>query len=161
MKNNYVKYGLILVVAVIWGRIIINYFGLFEGTDELDYVPEVFVKPHKKVDTMQDYQLKLDYSDPFLSQHSQSNYAKPMTNSNSSSKTTSNKPIKIDKKEPIVAYKGLVKNKNSSKKTGLVIIDNKSHLVTINKEIKAIKILNFNEKELNYSYRNKRVTVVK
>lgn len=161
MKNNYVKYGLILVVAVIWGRIIINYFGLFEGTDEQEYAPEVFIKPHKKMDTVRDYQLKLDYSDPFLSQHNTRNYTNPVQGSNTSSKSIPKKTIQVDKKEPTVTYKGLVKNKNSSKKTGLAIIDNRSYLVGINQVINSIKILNFNEKELSYSYGNKRITVAK
>ena len=40
--------------------------------------------------------------------------------------------------------------KNSAKKTGLVVIDGKSYLITSAKEINSIRIINFNEKELQY-----------
>ena len=160
MKNKYVKYGLIIIVSLIWGRLIINYFGLFQGSDEIEFVPEVVEKPQIKLDTLPDYQLKLNYNDPFLSQN------RPLRKIQSSNSGSNNNPTKktIELpaiKEPKIVYKGLVKNKNSAKKTGLVVIDGKSYLITSAKEINSIRIINFNEKELQYVYQNKRKLVLK
>ena len=159
MKNNYVKYGLIALVVFIWGRLLINYFGLFTGEDDIEYVPEVATKPYERADSNKVYELKLNYKDPFLG-NSVSFYRTKKT-SPTNNIVPPIKAVEPPKKEALVVYKGIVKNNNSSKRTGLVEIDGKNYLITSIKEIGDIKIVDFNDKELIYFYGDKKVSVFK
>lgn len=149
MKSNPLKYILIAVVALIYGKIFFDVSDLI-GTEEPQMETQKVVVLNKKAISDTAYILKLNYSDPFLKK----SIRKKLIVSNI--KKTSKKNFKIPEKkhikEPKVSYKGLVKNKNSSKKIGLVMIDNKSYLVTQNKEYNNIKIISFDNLSLSYMF---------
>lgn len=149
-----------IAVGLIWGNILVHYFGLFSTSEEEEYIPNFEIKPQKLVEKRKEYEPTLDYADPFLSD------LRPQKNTNlgsvkSKQKATSKvtKPAEII--EPKVVYKGLVKNNKSSKKTGLLVVEGKSYLVTSNKTIGEIQVIRFNEKLCSYKYNGKMKEVAK
>jgi hypothetical protein len=149
LKSNYLKYILIVVVVLIYGKIFFDVSDLV-GTEEPQMEIQKVVILDKKAISDTAYILKLNYSDPFLKKSIRKKLI--VSNKNKSSKKNFKVPLKKQIKAPKVSYKGLVKNNNSSKKTGLVMIDNKSYLVTQNKEYSNIKIISFDNLSLSYVF---------
>lgn len=148
MKNNYIKYGLIIVVIFIYGRLIVNYSGVLDSHEDdikIAFVEKLYIE---KMD--EEYELNLNYTDPFLGQIG---YSTPnLINIAPSPSIQIEEKIQQPTILPKVKYKGLVKNKKSDLKTGLLSINGKSFLINQGKSYQDIKVISFNDIQCSYIF---------
>lgn len=163
MKNKKVIYFLIALIVIVYGSLAGRFFGWFENSESYelqpDYVPTSIVKKKEKDNK---YELQLLYKDPFLGKISELKTKSsidpiPPTNNNT------NNILKAEDKKilPKVVYKGLVINKESDTKTGLIGINGRSYLISSNKEYDDVKVISFNETKCDYEFGGVRYSVEK
>lgn len=129
----------------------VKFSGLFEDEPEYEYVDYSSQENNEIKPVDNNYKLKLEYNDPFLGKISRS---KTTNSLNSTTISNAPKTLKPESKKilPKVVYKGLVKNKKSDSKTGLLVINGKSYLISRNKEYDDVKVISFNETKCDYEF---------
>ena len=157
MKKNIIKYGLMMIVVIIWGRIIVHYFGFFQQSENSNLIEKEVSISQPFRDSIQEYELKLMYQDPFFGQK------QPVTPVKSArkKKLPTQNPQPLSTHLPEVEYKGLIKNNQSKEKTGLLVIEGKSYLIKENFIYEELNVLKFEENTCQYKFNNKIYTVTK
>lgn len=167
MKSKGVTYVLAVLVIIIWGTIV---YRVFFHTEEMEIyenvnVPEFSDKP---LDHESDYQLQLDYSDPFhVSASKKSNPV--VTTQDKNRKTTqkaNNKPHNTNSSVqnlniewPQMKYGGLIVSNNN--RTAIININGKSCFLTEGQSIEGITITSITSESITVTYKNHSKTINK
>ena len=143
MKGNKGLYILLPLVAIVWGIIIyriVKYIGQENVAVTQPVLNEIKFEPEKfQNDT---FSIVADYRDPFLSS---STYIKSNPNSSTKKNTatvstpsSSNAKLKM----PVVAFKGIVRNKKSDKVLAILKINDKTKTLTKGQTVDGVQLLN-------------------
>lgn len=151
MKNKKLKYILFPAVFIIWGLVV---YKIFFYSDDPSENPTSRKQEEVRIENNQvqeSYALMADYRDPFLDAppfyYSQSvkidnipenSEIKPEINKTS---TTYNKQVTSPVKWPQIKYNGLVVNKKSDKRLGIMQLNGKKLLIEENGIYENIQIM--------------------
>lgn len=170
MKNKSVTYLLLAVVAVVWGLIvwkIISHYG-DEGTiTAIQQSTKIDIRNSNHDST---YRLELNYPDPFLRGNTAgitergNNDQQVFTNQQ---RSTTVRKIKVEKSKPVITppevidwsflkYIGLIGNRNSTQKIGLVTIHNKDHVIKEKEVFEGVSIVRIGKDSLYIDYKNQK-----
>ena len=142
MKNKKLLYILIPIVLLIWGmisyKIVVNInddevfntqiqLGLKEGDNNNTLVKDSF-------------KLLLDYRDPFLTSYKRS-YKRTISSKSSSDGKKKVKELEMTESWPMINYGGMIKQKKSNQKVGLIQINQIDYLIRENEEVSEFKIV--------------------
>lgn len=160
MKNKKLIYVLLPLVLVIWGVILFRVLSAVGGKDDfapIQRAPNIALS--ETLDSV-DYQLKLDYPDPFLKRVSRSRGPVAANNPNGgSSKKRNGKVVKTVKKLPLkwpkVDYMGIIRNKNEETPLCLIQVDGKPHFLRLNEEIEELKLLAAYQDSIKFRFKDK------
>jgi hypothetical protein len=170
MKNKSTIYALLVVVLLIWGYISYKIYLGVKG-DEVA-VPMVArtikTKQTNKIDDS-NYELALDYRDPFL------NKAKAIESVNINygnkshyvallnTKSVVSKPVIIQ--EPInwdlITFKGCIKNPTTNKIIAMVQIHSNQHLLSEGAVSEGVKVLKLYKDSIRVVYKNETKTITR
>lgn len=138
MKNKAVTYGLIVVVALVWGLIFYRIFNAV-GEDEGTIIGNGGSAMKEKKTVLQDsFELLLDYRDPFLGGRSNpSTHAKKSFSTKKMAKSTL--PEVVD--WSTIAYLGVIRNKQMAKEIGLLTINGHEVMASANQQVGVVRVL--------------------
>lgn len=139
MKNRKIIFFLVPLVLLIWGVIISRIVSQVRNRNWfVDQIADTKVKAENQTD-WDTLVLMLDYPDPFLGrsfhQESNNNDNQPREIKTTLVSSTNSPTL------PLINYSGLVINPKNKKKTGLIRIDQKDHLVKEGESIEGEKVL--------------------
>jgi hypothetical protein len=145
MKNKTMTYGLMAVVFLIWGLVFYRVFAGLDSGEENSFIPTT-PKLVQSVEEEEENVLVLiaNYRDPFLGGTSRA-----ITNSSFNSDNNSVRVVrKPEPKKEIIPidwsfldYVGIVLNKETQKKVGLLVISGKEYMVNEKEVINGVTIL--------------------
>lgn len=167
MKNKGVTYVLAIFVVIIWGTII---YRIFYQKDDVVTLESVNVSElsAKSQDQVSDYQLRLDYSDPFHVYASKK--TKSVVTSQEKNRTYpqkgNSKPHSTfsNVQNPIVAwpqikYGGLIISSNN--RTAIININGKSGFFTEGQSFGEVTITSITAESITVTYKNQSKTIKK
>jgi hypothetical protein len=128
MKQNSLKYILIVFVAAIWGIIIYKIFLVVNGPKNIAESSVIDTKSDSKGQRKDTFSIIANYPDPFLkSERSSKPTISPINNENAQKQTTKNSTkIVSQKKWPDIIFTGVVSNFTGNKSTILITINGSS-----------------------------------
>lgn len=163
MKNKNVTYLLIAGVVVVWGLIFYRVFsGLDSGEDTVIAMPKRKVIKQTQEKEEEVLVLFANYRDPFLGGTSR---AISVTRTDAYGSNTSSIPrkpaVKKEKQEEVpidwtfLDYVGIVQNKETKKKVGLLTISGKEYMVNEKDQINGVTILRKERDSIQVNYSGK------
>jgi len=161
LKNKKFIYILIPLVADIWGIIGYRIFKAIDGNSTtIPVTSPVPVFTENKDDTGS-YELKLNYSDPFL-RHVQSSRENGQQEKEEKKKPLIKKTVtKIPLNWPQVIYKGTLKKTGSQKELCILEIDREAFFLVQNQQEKDIKLLKVYPDSVKVSFRGKEERIIR
>ncbi len=176
MKNKKVTYLLLASVAVVWGLIVYRIvLGLGDDTDSLaapSAKKDIVVYSEKK----EAYKLLLNYADPFLKggRGISSGLTGGALSTNVYASSATRQPAKVTaKKEPkpvvapvvidwsFISYIGLIGNRNSAQKIGLLTVHAKEFVVKEKDVVDGVTVVRLTKDTLAVSYNSTKHLVVR
>ncbi len=148
INNSNLKIPLLITCIGVWGYVFFNYF----YTSNHNVQNSTYVPIQINIEELEDFELALDYKDPFLSNNigkkKNISFAPPKISTVNVAVPKSMIDMQKDKNEvknkkpvvfPNITYKGFVDGNHSSK-SALVQIDNKSHQWELGKSIMDMRL---------------------
>ncbi len=170
MKNKKTTYLLLLLVALVWGGVIlqiIKHLKQSANPEVLYNIPsddDVFVLK----DTI--FELSLDYSDPFLKWNGSSTVKASEKQKGAERNATSiknrlnNRKENIKKKTiiwPDITYSGLIKNNETNELVGLLTINEKTFLLREGESVESVFLSRFYADSITVIYKEEAKTIKK
>ena len=148
-------YILVLINLISWSYVGIKVYNALTGNEELEFnAQQTFVSSLAESDSVPEYQLSLNYNDPFLKNHRASNVNRDVSgNSNSSvginshhqNKDIQNSKVKttntVSAKEPEFKYLGILKNNVTGIQTVMLSVNGKTILAKQNDLINGYRLV--------------------
>lgn len=142
MKRN-ITWIAAVIALLVWGRLFYNFF--YSDIQELNDVPiENNHAPYKIRKVNKDYELAVNYADPFLKL---SKSHQPITASSETPKKTVKgaKPVVIKHSKPIgklptLNFMGTLKNHKTGELLAIISIENIEHIMSVGEVVKGIKL---------------------
>nr|WP_321355537.1 hypothetical protein [uncultured Draconibacterium sp.] len=162
MKNRKTMYILLIAVILIWSLIIVRFLTLRNPDNNyIAYQPEI---TNKKKDSTNktDFQLLLNYPDPFLIEEFRSQSQKgAKNNSNISTKKVNTKKLPADMaKMPTITYSGMICNASAGKKVGFILTGRKQYMVEVGDLVNNLEVINLWNDSIRVKW-NKQVIDIK
>lgn len=161
------KKGIFILIPlniVIWSFFAYRFISLYNGDQEIVEISKVETLKNLERDDTTIYQLKLNYSDPFL-KNEQRAKIKKITHGNSVTTDIKNtKPVKnneVQKSMPEVKYLGLVKNSSTGSLTAIVSINGNSKLIKQNEIVDGIHFTQISSNSLTMLWSKEKVVINK
>lgn len=130
MKNKKLLYGMIFLIALVWGIVFYQLFSYMFSKETYALPEEKSIINIEEIrrDT---FSIVANYRDPFLGKKAlnQMNYAKKKGVGKKKKVVV---PPKAEKPWPTISYSGMIKNNNKDRRVGIVKINGKEYLVKKN-----------------------------
>ena len=133
MNEKKIRIFLIILASFVWILIIWKIFNKNSAKYELENNYKLFSNKDKDISKIDSFEIQTNYKDPFLKNSYYSSNIKPKVKTKITSAKEPKKVVKKPKNQniPNITYKGLIKSKNQ--KTGNIIYNQKSQLITESK----------------------------
>jgi hypothetical protein len=153
MKNKKMTYILIPLAVIVWGLIFWKIYSHFADKDD-DGAKTYTLRPNKVPDSIPDtIRLLLNYRDPFLSYtYRPANFTRTARMERSESGNFSRTIAKPEINWPNIKYGGMIWNKKSKSKTGLLTFNNQNLLVKEGQIIEGYKIFKLYSDSVTLEY---------
>ena len=158
MKKKKTLYIMLPLVALVWGVVFYQLYTYFfsEPTYATQEVQQTVNIDEIKKDT---FSIVANYRDPFLGKKIKSNKGNVKNNKANSSRIKMSKSI--EKPWPVVTYKGMIKNNNSNRRVGIVIVGGKERLVKEGDIIDEVKIVKIEKEIIKVRFQKESKTITK
>jgi hypothetical protein len=168
MENKYMKYGLIVVVIVVWGSIIFRVVGGISGPD----VPVSAGRPRPKVEapvSREQYVLFADYPDPFVPEEDSLDAVETRKPGGQAAPyTASAPPVAVAPKpappptlQSFLQYMGMIGNPEKKLKIAIINLHGKELLVREKEKHDEVLIKKIDRDKIGVVYKGKYVEVEK
>lgn len=168
MKNKKTIYFLLPVVIGIWALIGFKIFNYKNDDNNSFGTLENKNNDNNTESLNENYNLLLNYPDPFLKRkrsyravNSNSSVNNTSSNKTSNRKTGNNKPVAKESSWPEIEYLGRVKNDHDSRELAFIIIDKKEKLIEPGIIINDVKILAIEGKKITVEFNNEKREIFK
>lgn len=157
-------YLLVLINLISWSYVGVKIYNALTGNEELEFnAQQTFVSSLAESNSVPEYQMSLNYNDPFLKNHRASNVNRDVSgNSNSSLGINShhqNKDIQNSKvvttntvsdNEPEFKYLGILKNNVTGIQTVMLSVNGKTILAKKNDLIEGYKLIKISDNSVKF-----------
>ncbi|MDX8341693.1 hypothetical protein SLH46_21015 [Draconibacterium sp. IB214405] len=137
-------YMLLLAVILIWSLIIVRFLSLRNPNNkDIANQPEI-VNRKQESSEKTDFQLLLNYTDPFFVEKNRNQSQKDVKNNNdiASKKVKRTKlPVTTDH-IPTITYSGMIFNPTTEKKVGFIRTGRKQYLVEVGDHVNNLEVIN-------------------
>jgi hypothetical protein len=165
MKNKKSTYILLLAVVAVWGAVVIRIINhIRKPDDDFRNTTALTITPNNSLPGDTIINLRLDYSDPFLKY----NYtAENQSVRQSTGGINIQQRIGLENKTPEiinwpdVKFNGIISNKTTNEKTGLIEVNNQSYLVKKGDLKQDIQILEVYADSVLLSFKSQQKTITK
>lgn len=159
-KDKKTIYIMLPVVLLVWAFVFYQLYGYFFSEPHY-LVNETTVKVAYDKIKDDSFTIVADYRDPFLgSRAAERNNHESSSNMNTipKSKVATNHDKNI---WPIINYKGMIKNNNSNKRIGIIVINGSEHLVKKGSIINEIAIVEIDKTQIKVRFQNENKIISK
>lgn len=160
-KDKKTIYIMLPVVLLVWAFVFYQLYGYFFSEPHY-LVNETSIKVAYDKIKEDSFTIVADYRDPFLGGRAAAESNNSEGSSNINTKPKSNAATNHDNNLwPIINYKGMIKNNNSNKRIGIIVINGSEHVVNQGSVINEIVVENIEKNQIKVRYQKEHKIISK
>ncbi|MGE0562534.1 MAG: hypothetical protein AB7O47_12015 [Flavobacteriales bacterium] len=157
-KDKKTIYVMLPIILLVWAFVFYQLYGYFFAQPHYS-VKELAVSVAYDKIVEDSFTIVANYRDPFLGSKTATSISSE--NSTQPNKTSNSTAAQNKQPWPMIEYKGMIKNNNSNKRIGIVVINGSEHIIKQGEVMSDVTVVKIDKTEIKVRYQNEHKIISK